>query len=286
MITAYFDASYNQPKGKSINDPRVHTVAAYLAEQADWRKLRKEWKEALDAYQVPFFHTKDFEYARNVAESGRGQISSKSPYLGWPLERFNQFQNRLHRVINRKRRDGKAYVTSFISNILIQDYLDTLPDDLKEHPECRSYFIVNVVNVMKAIGTWADENSYHDPIHYIFSGGDKEMGDVYKWFDRCFNRQLTKKAYRLAKGFSGINYPTVQWMTDEPALQMVDCPAYEFNRAVVEWAKRGFQPTELRASLSSLCKIDHVGATLRRQELSQVYYDARHNDKILGFKAS
>lgn len=286
MITAYFDASYNQPKGKSANDPRVHTVAAYLADKNDWRKLRKEWKAIIDAEKVPFFHAKDFEYARNVAKSGRGQISSKSPYVKWLPEKFDLFEKRLHKVINRKRRDGQAYITSFLSNILVGDYQATLPDDLKDHPECRSHFIVNVVNVMKAISIWADGNNYHNPIHYIFAGGDDDFGDVHRWFNRCFKRELTIKEYRLAKGFSAVPYPDIQWMRQEPALQMVDCPAYELNRAVTEWAKRGFQPTpmsELRASLSSLCKIDHVGATLRKEELSQVYFDARHNDRVLKF---
>ena len=80
-------------------------------------------------------------------------------------------------------------------------------------------------------------------------------------------------------------YPSIQWMKQEPALQMVDCPAYELNRAVIEWAKKDFQPipmSQLRASLSSLCRIDHFGMTLRKPELLQFYDDVRGNDKFLG----
>jgi hypothetical protein len=54
LVTAYFDASYNHPKGKTVNDPRVHMVAAYLARQDDWRKLRKEWRRVLDAIKCPW----------------------------------------------------------------------------------------------------------------------------------------------------------------------------------------------------------------------------------------
>src|SRR5262245_40256677 len=92
--------------------------------------------------------------------------------------------------------------------------------------------------------------------------------------------------YLLAKGFSQVPYPSIQWMKQEPALQMVDCPAYELNRAVIEWAKKDFQPipmSQLRASLSSLCRIDHFGMTLRKPELLQFYDDVRGNDKFLGF---
>jgi hypothetical protein len=76
-------------------------------------------------------------------------------------------------------------------------------------------------------------------------------------------------------------------MKKEPALQMVDCPAYELNRANIEWAKNDFNPIhldDLRKSLSSLCRIDHFGVTMRRQELMEVYRDARLNDMRLGFR--
>jgi hypothetical protein len=204
LVTAYFDASYNHPKGTTVNDPRVHTVAAYLAHQDDWRKLRKEWRRVLDAYAVPVFHVKDFEYARNVAISGRGKISSKSPYAGWAPEKFGLLQKSLHKVINRKRSDGKPRITARTSNILVKDYEETLPDDLKNHPECRRYFILNVVNVMRAIGILADGEGYHETIHYIFAGGDDDIGDLNRWFNRRFQHEATVSQYRLAKGFSQV----------------------------------------------------------------------------------
>jgi hypothetical protein len=287
LVTAYFDASYNHPKGKSVNDPRVHTVAAYLARQDDWRKLRKEWRRVLDAYQVPFFHVREFDYARNVAIRGQGKISSRSPYVGWAPEKFSLFEKGLHKVINRKRSDGKPRIVSRTSNILINDYEETLPDDLKNHPECRSYFILNVVNVMRAIGVWADQENYHEPIRYIFAGGDDDIGDLGRWFNKCFQHEATISQYRLDKGFSQMPYPDIQWMKHEPALQMVDCPAYELNRAVIEWAKSDFQPilkSQLRASLSSLCRIDHFGVTLTKRELLRFYDDVRGNDKFLELK--
>jgi hypothetical protein len=282
-VIAYFDASYNHPQGKTVNDPQVHTVAAYLARRDDWRKLRKEWRRVLDTYKVSFFHVKDFEYDRKVAISGRGKISSKSPYADWVPEKFGLFEKSLHKVINRKRSDGSPRIVARTSNVLVKDYKETLPDDLKNHPACRSYFILNVVNVINAISTWADGENYHEPIHYIFAGGDDDIGDLGRWFNSCFQHEVTIREYRLSKGFTPLSY-SIQYMQKEPALQMVDCPAYELNRAVVEWAKKDFQPTpmiELRASLSSLCKIDHFGATLRRPELLQVYSDIRRNNKYL-----
>ena len=90
---------------------------------------------------------------------------------GWAPEKFSLLEKSLHKVINRKRSDGKPRITARTSNILVKDYEETLPDDLKNHPECRSYFIINVVNLMRAIGIWADGEGYHETIHYIFADG-------------------------------------------------------------------------------------------------------------------
>ncbi|MDX2033969.1 MAG: hypothetical protein SF339_25065 [Blastocatellia bacterium] len=282
-MIAYFDASYNHPQGKTANDPKIHTIAVYMASRDNWRKLRKEWKRVLDSYNVPFFHVKDFEYARNVAIYGRGKISSKSPYIDWTPEKFNTFEQKLHKTINRKGADGIPYITARTSNILVKDYEETLPSDLKDHPGCRSYFILNVINLINAISQWADLENYREYIEYVFSEGDDDIGDISKWFHWCSQHELTIRHYRLSLRIKSKPYD-IQSMKTEPALQMVDCPAYELNRAIVEWAKKDFQPTpmsELRKSLSSLCKIDHFGATLRRPELLQVYDDVRKNDQIL-----
>lgn len=286
LVTVYFDASKNHPKGGTANDPRIMTIAAYLAETKDWRKLRKEWRRELAKDNVPFFHMKDFNHARGVAEYGTGQISSRSPYVGWSLERLNALEQRLHKVINRKNWNGKPRIKAAIaSNIVLADYEETLPDDLKDHPQCRSAFILTVANVMNAIAFWANSNNHHEPVHYIFAGGDDDTGDLDKWFSRCFKSDSTTKHFRLSKGFTRTWFD-VQWMKTEPAIQMVDCPAYELNRGVIEWSKNDFNPmllSELRASLSSLCKIGHLGLTLRKPELLQIYADVRANDKVLGF---
>lgn len=284
LVAAYFDAAYNQPQGRTVSDPLIHTVAVYIADKDDWRKLRREWRKELRDYNVPYFHMKEFEYDRNVTKFGTGRISSNSPYKGWPLERFNSFERKLHNVINRKRRDGTPRISSITSHVVVADYKETLPEDLKNHPECRSHYILNVVNVMKGVAMWANEHNYYEPIHYIFAGGDDDIGDLDRWFNRCFKHDSTISYYRLGKGFTRIGYD-IQWMKSEPALQMVDCPAYELNRANIEWAKNDFNPilkSELRDSLSSLCRIDHFGATLRKPELLEVYADIRADDKRLG----
>jgi hypothetical protein len=65
-VRVYLDAAYNHPQGRTANDPRIHTVAAYIADVEDWRKLRKEWRKELAQFKVLYFHMKDFEYARKL----------------------------------------------------------------------------------------------------------------------------------------------------------------------------------------------------------------------------
>lgn len=283
-VTSYLDASYNWPKGKATNDPRILTIASYTARQKDWSDLRGQWRKVLEIFQVPFFHMNAFEYAKGVATYGTGKISSSSPYYGWEAEKFDRFFGALAEVINSKSYDLPR-IHAFTSSIVLSDYEAALPDDLKTHPQCRSAFILNVTNVMNGIALWANVHNYRDPIHYIFAGGDDDSGDLDPFFHRCFKHEETQKHFRLAKGFGRIGYD-VQWMKGEPALQMVDCPAYELNRAIVEWAKRDFSPilkTELRASLSILCKIDHFGRTLRTPELLEMFNAIRSVDRRLGF---
>ncbi|HYE16363.1 MAG TPA: hypothetical protein VD968_18135, partial [Pyrinomonadaceae bacterium] len=203
---------------------------------------------------------------------------------GWSLEQFNSFERLLHNTINRKKRNGEPRIASITSHIMLDDYDETLPEDMRAHPRCRSPYIFNVANVMEGVAMWANSQVYYDPIHYIFAGGDDETGNLDRWFSHCFERDLTIRHFRLGKGFTRIGYD-LQWMKSEPALQMVDCPAYELNKMTIEWAKNNFNPilkSELRNSLSSLCRIDHFGVTLRKPELIESFDAIRENDKRLG----
>ena len=50
-VRVYIDAAYNHPQGRSADDPRVHTVAAYFAEVDDWRKLRKRMATSVGGFR-------------------------------------------------------------------------------------------------------------------------------------------------------------------------------------------------------------------------------------------
>jgi hypothetical protein len=270
-MTAYLDASLNKPSPTRPNPPLIHTVGGYLALYADWKKFRKEWRIELNKKDVPHFHMKDFEYAQAAIKRGeREKISRKNPFKNWDEGEFVPFQNRLYGVINRKNKDGEYRMASFNSSVVMADFDETLPDELKDDPECASYYIFNVANVMKQIALWCSSHiMYNHPIHYIFAGGDKEGSNIENWFDYCWNSEQDKNYFRLNKGYTRMGYD-IQWMQAEPALQAADVAAFEFNKValkVVEWGGGDIPKSEMRKSLSPLCRAEHYSYTLTKEVL-------------------
>lgn len=274
MLTVYFDASLNKPSKTRPNPPLIHSVGCYLARKTDWDKFRKEWRAELSKKNVPYFHMKDFEYAQSaIRRAERNQIGKKNPFKDWSEAEFVPFQKRLYKTINRKRKDGSYRMAAFTSSIVMPDFDKTLPNELKNDPECKSYYVFNVANLMKMIAYWCSSNVIYDPIHYIFASGDGEGNNIENWFNYCWKDEQSKNYYRLSKDYNRKGYET-QLMQDVPALQAADIAAYEFNKVAIEVAQRGdvnIALDELRRSLPSLCRTGHYSFTLTEENLSEAF---------------
>lgn len=274
LLTVYFDASENKPSKTRPNPPLIHSVGCYLARRTDWNKFRKEWKIELGKKNIPYFHMKDFEYAlAAIRRKERDQISRKNPFKEWSEDEFLPFQKRLYQVINRKNKDGQYRMAAFTSSLVMPDFDRALPDELKTDPECQSYYVFNLANLMKMIAHWCSQNVIYDPVHYIFSGGDKEGSNIENWFNYCWNDEQSCNYFRLGKGYTRMGYD-IQWMKAEPALQVADIAAYEFNKVAIEIAERGgnnIPLDELRKSLPFLCRTEHYSFTLTKETLSEAF---------------
>jgi hypothetical protein len=283
VITAYFDASYNQPKADSADSP-VYTVACYYATKQNWDKFRKEWRTQLEKSGLSrdfHFHMNKFEYARAQAIAGR-DLKTDNPYCGWSRTDFDRFLDRMHRIINRRAKSGKPRLGPFQVGVVRPDFDKARPDELKTDPECRSYYVLCVSTIMDAIGQWADENNYNDPVHYIFAGGDKEGGNLEGWFDYCWKYPELRHRFRLGKGYSRVPH-SIQYAAAEPALQAADIAAYELNKAAIKWLERGLQPTplsEMRAALRSLVRIEHYGWLWTKDQLAPFFANVPSNRRI------
>jgi hypothetical protein len=274
LFTVYLDASHNRPSPTRPNPPLIHSVGGYLARKTDWDKFRKEWRLELAKKNVPHFHMKDFEYAQAAIRRGeRDRIGRKNPFKDWSEEEFLPFINRLYRTINRKRKDSSYRVVAFTSSVVMDEFDETLPDELKDDPECRSHYIFNVANIMKMIGFRHSGQAIYEPVHYVLAGGDGEGGNLERWFDYCMRTESSRQFYRLVKGYTRLGYD-IQWMKDEPALQAADIAAYEFNKVAIKVTEN---PTanipldEMRKSLPILCRAEHFSFTLTGSELAAAF---------------
>lgn len=274
MFTVYLDASQNRPSATRPDPPLIHTVGCYLARKTDWDKFRKEWIIELAKKKVSHFHMKDFEYAQAAIKRGeRERISRKNPFRDWSEDEFLPFINRLYRTINRKREDGSYRVVAFNSSVVTTEFDQTLPVKLKDDPECQSYYIFNVANLMKMIGFWCSGKAFYDPVHYIFSGGDGEGGNLERWFNYCMKDESSRQFFRLSKDYSRLGYD-IQWMKDEPALQAADIVTYEFNKVAIRVTENPdvtIPLDEMRKSLPILCKAQHFSFTLTGGELREAF---------------
>jgi len=270
VLTVYSDASYNQPSSIRPNPFLLHTVGCYIARVEDWRKFRTEWRLELAKKGLDHFHMNKFEYAVNAVRTGR-QISRKDAYYGWSEDEFVPFLKRLQRVINRKRRDGSFRMEAFISSVVKPDFEKTLPDELRDEPGCSSPYIFNVMINMESLVQWTTQHGYDGPIHYVFAGGDKEGGNLERWFDYCFSNEVARERYKLSKGYSRVGY-SIEWMKAEPALQAADIAAFEYNKLalrVLDTGKRvsEMNSAEVRRSLVNLCDTRHNGKLLAEKNL-------------------
>lgn len=279
MVIAYFDATYNHPKpGSSI--PELHTLAAYVGTSENWKKFRKEWRRELDKKSIDHFHMSKFEFARSQAIAGK-EIPKSSLYHCWKMEEFAPFLHRLHDTINRKDNRGIYRLEASSSAVIKSDFDETLPNELKGDVQCSSYYIFNVITVIKGIALWADRHNYHDSIQYVFSAGDGENGNLERLFVDMWDDPIAKPWFRLSKDYADKPY-SIKRMKDEPALQAADIAAYELHKAQLEWIARGYVDmplSELRKSLSSLARTSHYGWLYRKKELAESFADiTAHNE--------
>lgn len=65
IFTAYVDAS--RPQGST--DADVYTLAAFIADAAQWDAFTAKWKGVLDHYDLDEFHMTDFEACKDAFET-------------------------------------------------------------------------------------------------------------------------------------------------------------------------------------------------------------------------
>lgn len=285
VLTVYLDATRNWPL-PSAQDPIIQGLSAYIGTQYNWRKFRKEWRIELAKKDLEFFHMTDFNYARNLLEHGK-PIPKTNPHYGWTVQEMDAFLNRLHRTINRKDRRGEYRLESFTSGLIQSDFDETRPAEIQNNVQCSSYYIFNVVQILKQIAFLSEKSKTDtDPIHYIFAGGDGEGGRLQKLFKEMWDDSVAYDLFRLGKSYSAMPYSIKEAKT-EPALQAADIAAFEMNKAQLIWRANEFKDTpldEFRKSLAALGRSKHWGLFYQAEQLRESFQEIvthQHNQELI-----
>lgn len=265
----YSDASTNPPNASRPGVPLLYSVGGYIASVRDWRSFRKEWRKVLAEHGFGDrpFHMTDFERDQNAILTNK-PLSSKSPYQGWKHEEFLPFQQEIHKVLTRVKRNGHFRLEGFMAAVVRSDFTQFIPEAFKNELGFGSEYMWNVILNMESIAMWADENGYHDPIHYVFASGDRQEGDLGRWFEACWNIDFMCRHYRLSKSYSVMPYSIAE-MKFEPAIQAADVGVYEFNKAAIQAVENGgdLDVGRLRKSLLNIAKVRHNGKVMTLPEL-------------------
>jgi hypothetical protein len=196
------------------------------------------------------------KYEKALSETIQGrELRPNDPYHGWRREEFTPFLQRLHNVLRRKNADGLPRLEGIGQSIKKADFDSMLPDELKDDPGCKSYFMFNVASNMAHAAMWASHNKYDDEIHYVFDAGDGEDGNIARFFDSLWKYEKAQQFVRLTKEISSTGYE-LRSAQAEPCLQAADIAAYEFNKLAMHCLENNYEidPNAARKSVVNLCR--------------------------------
>lgn len=254
VLTAYFDASYNQPSPTRPDPPLLHTVGGYIGLDDDWRKFRKEWRIELGKKGLADFHMNKYERARSDVIQGRA-LEKSNPYHGWDREDFKTFLQKIHNTLRRKNAAGLARLEGVGCSINKADFDSMLPNELSVDEGCKTPYMLNVATNMGHVASWAIHYGYNDEIHYVFASGDREEGNIKDFFASIWKNDKAIRFFRVSKARARSGYE-IRSAKDEPALQAADIAAYEFNKIALNCIENAddLDPNTLRKSVLNLCR--------------------------------
>jgi hypothetical protein len=116
-IIVYADESGTHDQTGKQTGAECPTIGGYMAYPDDWIKFCDEWKAVLAAYNVPYFHFREFN------DRDAAQNDQTSPYHGWDKDRRDSFLYDLAEVAGKQIPIGAMYWQKKHGEVLT-DYKD------------------------------------------------------------------------------------------------------------------------------------------------------------------
>ena len=200
-------------------------MAGFIATAEQWIEFKRNWQDALQAYEVTELHIKNFAHSRKESSAWKGDEQRRARFL-----------DRLINIIQTRVRHG------FACAVMMDGYREV------DRQYCLSNKFAPIglaaCACLDKVKKWASENNIdRKQICYMFEDGDKDKGSL-------------TRSIEEHHGF----VPIYLHKSDSGALQAADLLAYEHliaNRRIYKSGTGTLAFSDMRRSLQALDKIPH-----------------------------
>jgi hypothetical protein len=231
-LAVYFDDS-----GTHEDSPIV-VAGGYVTSVETWTAFSTSWQQFLaDETALPanphglrVFHMTDFESSA---------LDPHSPFRGWNRERKAAFMAKATALINSIAGPGRG--CGVIVGVVVADLRRMLQFERPTRP-----YSFALLEAMKCVERWANENNHRDPILYYFDKVSDHAGET---------MAVMSEVERDLELSARFRYVSWSWSSKErdSALQAADVLAYEaWKEATNERRPHTIPVIPVRASLRAL----------------------------------
>lgn len=238
FYNAYWDES-------GTHDPRILTIAGYIATERQWEAFAREWNATLSKEDIKTFHMKDFE-------NPYGDFTERK---GWHKRRKIDFQSKLIGIIKRRINIG------IWTSVDVPAYEKLITGWRRERNGTPYGFCVK--SIMAQVALWAEHFKRNEPIAHVIEDGAGYNHEIERAFRATFDNEELRRFFRLGSLSFETKGRAVQ-------LQAADLLAYEVWKD--EYNFRVLPPEQRRkrrTSFSILTEAPHLGGFFGWKELTR-----------------
>jgi hypothetical protein len=230
-LAVYFDDSGTHDSSK------IAVAAGYVSTVDNWVEFSRAWQKLLaDETSLPvnpfglrIFHMTDFE---------NSATDPSSPFYGWAREQKGAFMAEATATINTVAGPGRG------AGIVIGVMVDDLQRMLDFERPTRPYTFA-LLEAMKCVERWADENNHREPILYYFDKVPRHAGQTITIMEDMERELDLSTRFRFAEW---------SWSSKDrhSELQAADVLAYESWKEAVNERRGSTAAIPPRRSLRAL----------------------------------
>jgi hypothetical protein len=238
-IVVYADESGTHDRAGRQPGSQYPTIAGFVAPPSAWSQFCVEWQAVLNAYGVPYFHSREFRAVKAAIEHNKKASPEleKNPYYGWNIKRLNTFLTTLAEIAGR---GNKVPIAGTIRTLVFHEIKANLeidnPEQIQMGDDPYKYSMGEFFQTYHK-ETFMRWGNFKCPVTFFFDRStDHEWTSAFKEvYDAFANKDLR---------MSGISFVDKKVMPHLP-LQAADMLAYRLRQAAAQMADDTFKFTEV-----------------------------------------